>query len=460
MIFELSKKALVVQSNRLIEAKYRLSVEEQKIIKVLISQIQRDDKDFQEYVFRIQDLADMLGMNHSNTYGVLRGITKKLITRVLEFYNPENNTLLQTAWLSSAQYKVGQGIVSMCFDPKLKPLLLQLKSYFTKYELGRIMQFKGQYTIRFFELRKSFLGKNMAEVTFSLKELRETLGLQKTEYTQFFDFKKRVIEPARLELLEKAGSAFDWEPIRQGRGGRITAVRFVFHPSDENSEKEDVSAESETVAPADTAAQLPMEWEEPPSTETPEIVVLLIERGVTPAVAQELARKHAEGYLREKIAIVDVNPEYVQNKAGFLITAIQKDWKDARQEEQKRQEEARKLEREKKQREARLRSIKDNFSLYRKNKVLQGYEQLSESVRQQFREEFLGGASAILRKRYLDKPEFGFEDPYYRGFLMQHKIASPSLEAYLRQNNTILTPEEIAFVEGREGTVRPSTSTI
>jgi plasmid replication initiation protein len=59
---ELNKKSLVVQSNKLIEARYRLSVEEQKIVKILISQIRKDDKDFQDYEFRIKDLAELLGL--------------------------------------------------------------------------------------------------------------------------------------------------------------------------------------------------------------------------------------------------------------------------------------------------------------------------------------------------------------------------------------------------------------
>ena len=159
VVLEVNKKALVVQSNSLVEAKYRLSVEEQKIIKILISQIKRDDVDFHDYEFHIIDLAEMLGMEHKDAYGVLREITKNLISRVLEFYNQETGMLLQVAWLASAKYKKGQGTVSMSFHPSLKPLLLQLQSYFTKYELGQVLQFKGQYTIRFFELRKSFLGK-------------------------------------------------------------------------------------------------------------------------------------------------------------------------------------------------------------------------------------------------------------------------------------------------------------
>ena len=53
------KNSMVVQSNRLIEARYRLTIEEQKIIKILISQIQRDDTDFQVYTFHVKELGEI-----------------------------------------------------------------------------------------------------------------------------------------------------------------------------------------------------------------------------------------------------------------------------------------------------------------------------------------------------------------------------------------------------------------
>lgn len=441
MVFALTRKALVVQSNRLVEAKYRLSVEEQKIIKILISQIQKEDEDFKEYEFRINELATLLGMEHSNTYGVLRAITKKLLTRVLEFYNPENNTLLQASWLSSAEYKIGEGTVSMCFDPKLKPLLLQLKSYFTKYELGKIMQFRGQYTIRFFELRKSFLGRNKADVVFSLKELRETMGLQKAEYQQFCDFKKRVLEPARIELLEKTGQSFDWEPIKRGRGGMIVGVHFVFH---NGTETEPEAGPDESLLPL---FDLPKESPKTAPSISQELIDLLLNNGLSPTLINELILKYEEPYLREKIALADNHPELVKNKAGFLVSAIQEDWKDAELEEKKRQEEARKKERERERRELRLRAIKQNFELHRKNHALSAYEQFSPSVHQQFRKEFLDSLTGVLRQRYQDRVDFGFEDAFYRSFLMQQKLSPLPLEEYLRQTKTVLTPEDLEIMK-------------
>lgn len=433
VLVNINKKSLVVQSNRMVEAKYRLSVEEQKIIKILVSQIQKEDEDFKDYEFRIKELAELLGMEHSNPYGVLRVITKKLVSRVLEFYNPETSSLLQTSWLSSAEYKTGQGTVAICFDPKLKPLLLQLQSYFTKYELGHILRFKGRYTIRFFEFRKSFLGRNKKEMVVDMRELREILGLKKTEYREFFNFKVRVLESARLELLEKTGKSFTWESVRQGRGGKVTGVRFVFDgengPSQEGATVPALEIKTER-SESDTA------------NHDPSVTGLLTRLGISPKTAQELAGQYDEPYILEKIAIVEAHPEYVKNAAGFVITALQEDWKDAKIEERKRHEERRREEQVKEERAVRLRAIKQGFEMHAKNHSLRQYEQLPEETKRRFKEEFLGTLSGILANRFVHKPEFGFEDPYYRGFVMQHKLPPLTLEAYLNQAGLALSPED------------------
>ncbi len=440
MPIHVDKKSLVVQSNRLVEAKYRLSVEEQKIVKILVSQIQKDDEDFKNYEFRIKDLAELLDMGHSNTYGVLRGITKRLVSRVLEFYDQEKKEFIQASWLSGAKYKEGLGTVTLHFDPLLKPLLLQLQSYFTKYEIGQVLRFKGQYTIRFFEFRKSFLGRQKQEIVFELSELREVLGLQKNEYKIFRDFKNRVLEPARVELLEKTGKSFTWEQIRQGRGGKVTGIRFVF---DGDGESES-SPEARAIPPSRDTKK----GEQETDHQNPAGIDRLIRLGVSPQKAQELAGLYAEPYILEKIALVESHPEYVKSAAGFVITALQEDWKDAKIEEQKRGEERRHEETAKRNRETRLRTIKQNFEMRAKNHALRQYEQLPVATQQQLKEEFLGTLSGIMAKRYVQKSDFGFEDPYYRAFVMKHKLSALTLEAYLQEAGLSLSPEETQSLQG------------
>jgi len=451
-----SEKTLVVQSNKLIEAKYRLSVEEQKIVKILISQIQREDRDFQDYEFHIRELAEMLGMTYDNPYVVLRNITKKLMTRVLEFYNPETGSIIQASWLSSAEYKKGFATVALCFDPKLKPLLLQLKSYFTKYELGQVMQFRGQYTIRFFEFRKSFLGRNKKEVVFSLKELWETLGLKKEEYKIFRDFKNRVLEPARLELLEKTGQSFSWEAIRKGRGGKVVGVRFVFDGEVEKVKEAVVvleskpETESQQVQKKPERAKSPVVEPESVKREMSEAVRLLLDCGISESVAVRLAEGRETDYIREKVSVANAHPEYVKNKAGFLVQAIRENWVDddivrMRQEERRLNAQKHALERRK-----RLKGIWDRYRVQRDALGLKEYEKKTDEERERIKSEFLGGLNAVIRNIYRKKETFGYEDHMFRSFFLG-KLELPSFDWFLVLEGITLSGEEREILEKEVG---------
>lgn len=426
----MDKKSLIVQSNRLIEAKYRLTVEEQKIIKILVSQIQKDDEDFKDYEFHIKDLAELLDMDHSNTYGVLRGITKRLVSRVLEFYDQEKKEFIQASWLSGAKYKEGHGTVTLHFDPLLKPLLLQLQSYFTKYELGQVLRFKGQYTIRFFEFRKSFLGRNKREVEFTLKELRDILGIQKDEYKIFRDFKNRALEPARLELLEKTGKSFKWEALRQGRGGRIIGVQLIFDSDDDDALTPGAAALAEQPSEGTTG--------ETGTDETQEILAELLRLGLAEKAARDVMEKYGVAQIREKLALIEQRKD-INNQAGFFIEAIQGNWLDPVIEQDRHQREKRQRRTRQETRQRELRRLKDRFTAYRMEAAREQYQAAPESLIRQWRDEFAEAQpvwNSLLRGKKLD-----FEHTAFRAFVIE-RLSLPTLEQFLARENLQLSGDD------------------
>ena len=452
MVLIVDTKSLVVQSNKLVEAKYRLSVEEQKIIKILIAQIQREDEDFKEYEFHVRDLAKMLGMEHKDPYGVLARITKRLISRVLEYHSPETNRYMQTAWLAGALYKKNEGTVALSFHPYLKPLLLQLQSYFTKYELGQVLQFKGQYTIRFFEFRKSFVGRNKKEVVFTLKELWDVLGLKKDEYAVFKNFKNRVLEPARLELLAKTGQSFSWEAVRQGRGGKVVGVRFVFDGEVEKVKEAVVVLESKLKTESRQEQEkpepvpVPMIEHEPIKPELNEGARLLLENGVSESVAMKLGEQYEAFYIKEKISLANAHPNYIKSKAGFLIQAIRENWVDVdivreQQKEMRLNAEKATLETRK-----RVKGIWDRYRVQRDALGLREYERTPMEEKEKIKREFLGSLKDIFRNVYRKKENFGYEDGLFRSFFLS-RFEFPSFENFLVAEGIMLSGEEREILE-------------
>jgi Initiator Replication protein len=222
---------IVTQANRLIEARYNLSVGEQRLILAMISKIQPDDEDFKPYHVSISDLAEFMGLTKNSMYQECQRITKSLLERVLEINEPTG--LLQIGWVSSAKYIDGKGMVKLAFDPLLKPYLLQLKGNFTSCRFEMLLSFKSQYTIRLYNLCKQYELIKTRE--FELDVLRKILGIGEGQYTLYGNFKISILEATRRELEEKADLYFEYDEIKYGRA--VGAIRFHIKSKDLPDEK-------------------------------------------------------------------------------------------------------------------------------------------------------------------------------------------------------------------------------
>ena len=145
-----NKNCVVVKSNKLIEAKYKLSLNEQRLIHTLISKIKSDDEEFKAYYIKVAELKDLFHIEDTTYYSKIKKITENLLGKTLSIQ--EKDGLLQINWISSAKYIDKRGMVRLKFDPDLKPYLLQLKSYFTAYGLDNILKLKSTYAIRLYEI--------------------------------------------------------------------------------------------------------------------------------------------------------------------------------------------------------------------------------------------------------------------------------------------------------------------
>ncbi len=214
---------LVIKSNRLIEAQYKLNLTESRLILKLVSIIEKDDQDFKPYRFKVYRLLNEFNMDEDD-YNHIKEATKSLLKRVMLIRDLETGDELQVSFLSSALYKK-EGTVEICFDPKLKPYLLQLKENFTAYRLENVKRFKRVYAIRFYELLKQY--QKIGKRKFRLFELRKILGISDNEYKQYTDFKKRVMLPAQEELNLKSDISFEFKETRRGK--RVEEIEFAIH---------------------------------------------------------------------------------------------------------------------------------------------------------------------------------------------------------------------------------------
>ena len=97
--------------------------------------IRKDDEVFQTCRIKISDFVEMVGLKGKANYNEIKKLTYRLLERVIVFKEDDGDR--QTHWVSSAKYHDSKGFVELSFDPKLMPLLLQMKEFFTKYQSQR-----------------------------------------------------------------------------------------------------------------------------------------------------------------------------------------------------------------------------------------------------------------------------------------------------------------------------------
>lgn len=216
----MNKDYIVTKSNKLITCNYDLSLQEQKIILTLASMVQPHDTEFKEYKFKIKDFLKLLDIKDQSKYIEIPKITKDLMKKVFEIR--EGKKIIQIAWLCSAIYETGEGIVTLKFAPDLKPYMLELKELYTSYKLDNVLSLKSKYSIRLYEILKSNLYKKCIEI--ELEEIKNMVGAKEKSYSVYQNVKNKIILQAQKELKDKTDINFTYEEIKTGR--KVTSIKF------------------------------------------------------------------------------------------------------------------------------------------------------------------------------------------------------------------------------------------
>lgn len=224
----------VVKSNALIESKGNFSPLELKVILGLISEIKLEDEAFKEYELSVEKMRNAVDSGNNAFYLEIKKACEKLVSKTITIEkeidddNPKKlkkkKSFLITSYLSSAEYADGEHKIKLCFDPKLKPYLLELQGSFTKYQLKNILTLKSQYSIRIYELIKPMEGTSHQKRNIELKILKDILGIGINEYPRFFDFEKRILKVAEKEISENTDIVVSYEKIKKGKN--VHSIEF------------------------------------------------------------------------------------------------------------------------------------------------------------------------------------------------------------------------------------------
>ena len=206
----MTKATTVRQDYQLVNAKYKLSTTEIKFILLSLTQIKKEDTEFQEYEIKVSDLEERLGAEQNETR--LKQFAKKMMSKPLEV--PTGDGWIIANWFADVEYIRGQAKFTVSFSKKLKPYLLDLQERFVHYNLRYILPLTSAYAIRIYQMLKEYEKLKIRYI--KVDELMEILQVPNS-YKIYNRFKEKVLKVAEQELLEHTDIFFTFEEEKEGK---------------------------------------------------------------------------------------------------------------------------------------------------------------------------------------------------------------------------------------------------
>lgn len=216
---------LIVKSNSLINSKgkYKYSKNELKVICKMISEVKKEDKDFET---KEMSLSEIMTTEEFNNHTYLNQLCNDLLCKPFQI----PNTKIWVNWFSMLEVK--QGLIVYRFDPILKPHLLELREHFTSYYLNNVMSLNSSYSIHIYELLKQLEGVGYRK--FIIEDLKELLSIPKSY--QFVHF-KNLIEKVKTDLEKNTDLNFSYEYEKVGRSFKYINFKIMKNKNNSNDFK-------------------------------------------------------------------------------------------------------------------------------------------------------------------------------------------------------------------------------
>ena len=224
----MAKKEIVNKDYQLINARYKLTSIQTKMLLKIISLINnKDDSEFLIYQIPLSFFDFLTNHKHHNR---LAKECDNILEKVLTI--DTGNGWLKTHWFSSIKYQKKEGLIICSIDPELKPYLLQLKKRFKPYEIKYVMSMESEYAMRIYELCKQYENTFTKKREFELTELHELMQVPKSYKTQYIDFKRKVLEISVREINKHSDIFISYKAIKRGRA--VFWIEFTITKNETN----------------------------------------------------------------------------------------------------------------------------------------------------------------------------------------------------------------------------------
>lgn len=221
----MKNKDLIYKDNKIVEASYKLSLTEQRIILFAISHVNALEKLTEDDIFIItaSEYSLAFSIDKREAFREMKKAMENLSNRWVKVIDTADRKT-SVAWISERSMVISNQSIEIRFGTGIAKYLHKLQGNFTKYQIANISGMKSVYAIRVYEMLMQW--KTNKEVTLTVDKLRDRLEVYSKSYSAFSNVKLKIIDPAMREICEHSDIVADYELIKKGT--KVSAIRFFY----------------------------------------------------------------------------------------------------------------------------------------------------------------------------------------------------------------------------------------
>lgn len=305
------KKSLAFKDNQITQVKGQVISRDPctelqaKIITYIASQVKDGDTQETPYTLKIDRFFNMMNEEKEHIAGSYYKKIQKSLKELrklgleLELQTDTGETYCKGfSFFSEYNHFYQQGTIELFLHKEVIKLYSNFKSEFTAINVVEMMSLKGKYSIPLYEFLLSWRGLTKTKCT--TEKLRQVLAIPPKKYQMTYNFFNRCVHPTLEEINDKTELNVEMIPTKSYRN-EIQEIEF----------------------------KLSLKTKKP--RQVSETEQLLLDNGITPAVAKNLILNNSEKKIKGNYEYIKTNiaqgkMKKPDNIAGLIHTAIKEDW--------------------------------------------------------------------------------------------------------------------------------------
>ncbi|MBD1577901.1 replication initiation protein [Vibrio sp. S11_S32] len=253
MINDLYSSDLTVnQSNLLVTSTYYLQINQLRIVWLALTKVNSSKTDFGEIIISTREFADFYAMDIRSCSRSIKDAIDEINTSPIKirYTDKEDDRREQTIhWFSSTDVSLSsaEGKYKLRFSAEIKPYLTDLRSHYSKSDFKYLTKLKNTFQFRLYQWLKdgeyikldgshSVAGKSKSSNGVYVVRLPVDAMKNKVKikgYDTWFDFKRRILDPAVNQINKTTNLSVVYKPIKAGKA--IDSVEFSVLREDDPS---------------------------------------------------------------------------------------------------------------------------------------------------------------------------------------------------------------------------------